>query len=287
LRCRQSRPHGNRGAHRRNTRICPGPRPSDIPYARRPSTVGRAPTLGNGGTRPVASPNVIGKAGRDRGPSALGGRPDAVEVLGAAELRLEPDPAPGSDIDRARDRYFDALVDERATPAGPTATMQRQPGSPRPGGLQREETPLGLGTYQMTVTGTGLTMPSWAPVEAGTCPPADWLRIPPPPGALPGVITDSRSNEPCVRRHRPAAHPRGPDAARLPRRGQSVNLNIPFRPQFQRAQGPGPAAQLQQLDPPSSCRSLASDRLRRGRATADAKGSAVYNKQLSLKRAEA
>jgi hypothetical protein len=38
--------------------------------------------------------------------------------LSAAELRLEPDPAPGSDIDRARDRYFDALVDERSHAGG-------------------------------------------------------------------------------------------------------------------------------------------------------------------------
>jgi hypothetical protein len=67
----------------------------------------------------LALADVIGKAGGTVA-SALGGAATGAlsKSLSAAELRLEPDPAPGSDIDRARDRYFDALVDERSHAGG-------------------------------------------------------------------------------------------------------------------------------------------------------------------------
>jgi outer membrane protein OmpA-like peptidoglycan-associated protein len=66
---------------------------------------------------------------------------------------------------------------------------------------------------------------------------------------------------------------------------QSVNLNIPFEHNSSALQ-PQAAAQLQQLQSALTSASLGKDRFMVAGHT-DAKGSAQYNKQLSLKRAEA
>jgi len=81
----------------------------------------------------LALADVIGKAGGTVA-SALGGAATGAlsKSLSAAELRLEPDPAPGSDIDRARDGTSTPWSTSEATPAGPTATS-RSAGSPPPG----------------------------------------------------------------------------------------------------------------------------------------------------------
>jgi len=76
----------------------------------------------------------------------------------------------------------------------------------------------------------------------------------------------------------------------LTRRGtpeaeQSVNLNIPFEHNSSALQ-PEAAAQLKQLELALTSASLGKDRFVVAGHT-DAKGSAQYNKQLSLKRAEA
>ncbi len=63
----------------------------------------------------LALADVIGKTGGAVA-SALGGAATGAlsKSLSAPGLQGEPDSAPGSDIDRARDRYFDALVDARS-----------------------------------------------------------------------------------------------------------------------------------------------------------------------------
>src|ERR1700722_2689209 len=70
-----------------------------------------------------------------------------------------------------------------------------------------------------------------------------------------------------------------------PEAQQSVNLNIPFEHNSSALQ-PQAAAQLQQLQSALASASLGKDRFMVAGHT-DAKGSAQYNKQLSLKRAEA
>jgi outer membrane protein OmpA-like peptidoglycan-associated protein len=70
-----------------------------------------------------------------------------------------------------------------------------------------------------------------------------------------------------------------------PEAQQSVNLNIPFEHNSSALQ-PQAAAQLQQLESALTSASLGKDRFMVAGHT-DAKGSAQYNKQLSLKRAEA
>jgi len=70
-----------------------------------------------------------------------------------------------------------------------------------------------------------------------------------------------------------------------PEAQQSVNLNIPFEHNSSALQ-PQAAAQLQQLQSALTSASLGRDRFMVAGHT-DAKGSAQYNKQLSLKRAEA
>jgi outer membrane protein OmpA-like peptidoglycan-associated protein len=70
-----------------------------------------------------------------------------------------------------------------------------------------------------------------------------------------------------------------------PEAQQSVNLNIPFEHNSSALQ-PQAAAQLQQLQSALTSQSLGKDRFMVAGHT-DAKGSAQYNKQLSLKRAEA
>jgi outer membrane protein OmpA-like peptidoglycan-associated protein len=70
-----------------------------------------------------------------------------------------------------------------------------------------------------------------------------------------------------------------------PEAQQSVDLNIPFEHNSSALQ-PQAAAQLQQLKSALTSASLGKDRFMVAGHT-DAKGSAQYNKQLSLKRAEA
>jgi outer membrane protein OmpA-like peptidoglycan-associated protein len=70
-----------------------------------------------------------------------------------------------------------------------------------------------------------------------------------------------------------------------PEAQQSVNLNIPFEHNSSALQ-PQAAAQLQQLQSALASASLGKDRFMVAGHT-DAKGSAQYNKTLSLKRAEA
>jgi outer membrane protein OmpA-like peptidoglycan-associated protein len=70
-----------------------------------------------------------------------------------------------------------------------------------------------------------------------------------------------------------------------PEAQQSVNLNIPFEHNSSALQ-PQAAAQLQQLESALTSASLGKDRFMVAGHT-DAKGSAQYNKHLSLKRAEA
>jgi outer membrane protein OmpA-like peptidoglycan-associated protein len=118
--------------------------------------------------------------------------------------------------------------------------------------------------------------------------PAGRLAADPPASgeALPGVITDQQ----IERALRPPAQtrsftPRGLTRRDSPDAGQSVNLNIPFAHNSSELKAPA-AAQLQQLESALKLPSLASDRFVVAGHT-DAKGSAVYNKQLSLKRAEA
>jgi outer membrane protein OmpA-like peptidoglycan-associated protein len=67
--------------------------------------------------------------------------------------------------------------------------------------------------------------------------------------------------------------------------GQSVNLNVPFEHNSS-ALLPQASAQLRQLQSALNSASLAEDRFVVAGHT-DAKGSSAYNKQLSLRRAEA
>jgi OOP family OmpA-OmpF porin len=66
--------------------------------------------------------------------------------------------------------------------------------------------------------------------------------------------------------------------------GQSVNLNVPFQHNSSALQ-PQASAQLEQLQLALNSATLGKDRFQVAGHT-DAKGSAAYNKQLSLRRAE-
>jgi outer membrane protein OmpA-like peptidoglycan-associated protein len=79
--------------------------------------------------------------------------------------------------------------------------------------------------------------------------------------------------------------PRGLARRQASESGQSVNLNIPFEHNSS-ALMPQAAAQLKELELALNSASLGKDRFVVAGHT-DAKGSAQYNKQLSLKRAEA
>ena len=79
--------------------------------------------------------------------------------------------------------------------------------------------------------------------------------------------------------------PRGLARRRADDSGQSVNLNIPFEHNSS-ALMPQAAAQLKELELALNSSSLGKDKFLVAGHT-DAKGSAQYNKQLSLKRAEA
>jgi len=79
--------------------------------------------------------------------------------------------------------------------------------------------------------------------------------------------------------------PRGLTRRDAPEAEQSVNLNIPFEHNSSALQ-PQAEAQLKQLELALTSASLGKDRFVVAGHT-DAKGSAQYNKQLSLKRAEA
>jgi outer membrane protein OmpA-like peptidoglycan-associated protein len=120
------------------------------------------------------------------------------------------------------------------------------------------------------------------------CLPAGRLAADPPAPreALQGVLTDQQIEQAL----RPTGQtrsftPRGLTRRDSPEAGQSVNLNIPFAHNSSELKAPA-AAQLQQLESALKLPSLASDRFVVAGHT-DAKGSAMYNQQLSLRRAEA
>lgn len=107
-----------------------------------------------------------------------------------------------------------------------------------------------------------------------------------PPDGSKSVLTDQQIEQ--------ALHPpvttRGFPTRGLTRRdsadaNQSVNLNIPFEHNSSELM-PQASAQLKQLESALNSASLAQDRFVVAGHT-DAKGSAQYNKQLSLKRADA
>jgi outer membrane protein OmpA-like peptidoglycan-associated protein len=113
---------------------------------------------------------------------------------------------------------------------------------------------------------------------------------PPPEGSQP-VLNDQQILQAL---HPQAAHAfkkRGlarmddPPAAPESNAGQSVNLNIPFQSNSSMLQ-PQATAQLKALGAALNSPAVGSDRFLVAGHT-DAKGSAQYNKQLSLKRAEA
>jgi outer membrane protein OmpA-like peptidoglycan-associated protein len=109
---------------------------------------------------------------------------------------------------------------------------------------------------------------------------------PPPPE--PNTVLSGQQIEQAL--HPPAATTRSFPSRGLSRRdtaahGQSVNLNVPFDSNSS-ALTPQASAQLTQLEIALNSATLGKDRFIVAGHT-DAKGSAPYNKQLSLRRAEA
>jgi outer membrane protein OmpA-like peptidoglycan-associated protein len=109
---------------------------------------------------------------------------------------------------------------------------------------------------------------------------------PPPP--QPNTVLTVREIEQAL--HPPAATTRSFPSRGLSRRDtaehqQSVNLNVPFDSNSS-ALSPQASAQLAQLEMALNSATLSKDRFMVAGHT-DAKGSAPYNKQLSLRRAEA
>jgi outer membrane protein OmpA-like peptidoglycan-associated protein len=109
---------------------------------------------------------------------------------------------------------------------------------------------------------------------------------PPPP--QPNTVLSGEQIEQAL--HPPAATTRSFPSRGLSRRDtaehqQSVNLNVPFESNSS-ALTPQASAQLTQLENALSSATLGKDRFIVAGHT-DAKGSAQYNKQLSLRRAEA
>ncbi len=102
-----------------------------------------------------------------------------------------------------------------------------------------------------------------------------------PPTVLSGQQIEQALQQPRTR----GFVPRGLTRRDAPEAEQSVNLNIPFDHNSS-ALLPQAAAQLKQLELALTSASLGKDRFVVAGHT-DAKGSAQYNKQLSLRRAEA
>jgi outer membrane protein OmpA-like peptidoglycan-associated protein len=109
-----------------------------------------------------------------------------------------------------------------------------------------------------------------------------------PPAPQPNTVLSGREIEQAL--HPPAATTRSFPSRGLSRRDtaehqQSVNLNVPFDSNSS-ALTPQASAQLAQLEMALNSTTLGKDRFMVAGHT-DAKGSAQYNKQLSLRRAEA
>lgn len=118
------------------------------------------------------------------------------------------------------------------------------------------------------------------------CLPARSAPADPPSGDSSTVLTEQQIEQAL---HPPAQTrsftPRGLTRRDSPDAGQSVNLNIPFEHNSSELKDAA-TAQLRQLESALKSPGLASDRFIVAGHT-DAKGSASYNKQLSLRRAEA
>jgi outer membrane protein OmpA-like peptidoglycan-associated protein len=120
---------------------------------------------------------------------------------------------------------------------------------------------------------------------AGVCLPMLGQAADPPPDESTTVLSDQQIEQALQRPATRSFAPRGLTRHEESGTEQSVNLNIPFESNSS-ALRPQAAAQLQQLESALSSASLGKDRFVVAGHT-DAKGSAKYNKQLSLRRAEA
>jgi outer membrane protein OmpA-like peptidoglycan-associated protein len=107
-----------------------------------------------------------------------------------------------------------------------------------------------------------------------------------PPAEQPAPVLSGQQIEQALQKPTTRSFvPRGLTRRDAPEAEQSVNLNIPFEHNSSALQ-PQAEAQLKQLELALMSASLGKDRFVVAGHT-DAKGSAQYNKQLSLKRAEA
>ena len=107
----------------------------------------------------------------------------------------------------------------------------------------------------------------------------------PPPDEHPAVLSGQQIEQALQQPRTRSFVPRGLTRRDAPEAEQSVNLNIPFDHNSS-ALLPQAAAQLKQLELALTSASLGKDRFVVAGHT-DAKGSAQYNKQLSLRRADA
>ncbi|HEY2634781.1 MAG TPA: OmpA family protein [Steroidobacteraceae bacterium] len=118
-----------------------------------------------------------------------------------------------------------------------------------------------------------------------TCAPFLARAADPSPAEPPAVLSGQQIEQALQQPRTRSFATRGLTRRDAPDAGQSVNLNIPFDHNSS-ALLPQAAAQLKQLELALTSASLGKDRFVVAGHT-DAKGSAQYNKQLSLRRAEA
>ena len=126
-----------------------------------------------------------------------------------------------------------------------------------------------------------------AALLAVACLPVFAVAAEPPPDESKAVLSGQQIEQALQRpaMTRSFVPSRGLTRQGTPEAEQSVNLNVPFEHNSSALQ-PQAAAQLEQLQLALTSASLGKDRFVVAGHT-DAKGSAQYNKQLSLKRAEA
>ena len=124
-----------------------------------------------------------------------------------------------------------------------------------------------------------------AAVLAAACLPMSAQAADPPPDEPTAVLSGQQIEQALQRPVTRSFVPRGLTRRQETGAEQSVNLNIPFESNSS-ALRPQAAAQLQQLESALTSASLGKDRFVVAGHT-DAKGSATYNKQLSLRRAQA
>lgn len=117
------------------------------------------------------------------------------------------------------------------------------------------------------------------------CTPIHARAADPPPAEPPAVLSGQQIEQALQQPTTRGFTPRGLTRRDAPEAEQSVDLNIPFDHNSS-ALLPQAAAQLKQLELALTSASLGKDRFIVAGHT-DAKGSAQYNKQLSLRRAEA